>query len=297
MTDLQEAAKLLAAAQRVVVFTGAGISAESGVPTFRDALTGLWARFDAQALATAQAFRDDPDLVWGWYEWRRHRVRSVHPNAGHLAVTAIEARAEHTTLVTQNVDDLHERAGSANPVHLHGSLFAPRCAECGTAATAPSDKAGDKAGDKAHDQAEDRAGGRPGGPTGGRPGDLAGDAEEPDQGRRIRPPVCARCGGLIRPGVVWFGESLPEAALESAARSASGCDVLLTVGTSGLVYPAAEIPRLAARAGAAVIQVNPQPTPMDSVALVSLRGSAARILPDLVAAAWPDTEADRGRQA
>ncbi|BBH71419.1 NAD-dependent protein deacylase 1 [Actinoplanes sp. OR16] len=253
MPDVREAAKLLENAARVVVFTGAGISAESGVPTFRDALTGLWERFDAQSLATPQAFRDDPELVWGWYEWRRHKVSSVHPNPGHLAVATIEARVPAATLITQNVDDLHERAGSPDPVHLHGSLFAPRCADCG----------------------------KPAGPP-------AAPADEPGEGRRIRPPSCSRCGGLIRPGVVWFGESLPEAALEAAARAASGADVLLTIGTSGLVYPAAEIPRLAARAGAAVIQINPQPTPMDSVALVNLRGSAARILPDLVALTWPD---------
>ncbi|MEU4422006.1 NAD-dependent deacylase [Actinoplanes sp. NPDC024001] len=251
MDGLREAAKLLAQAQRVAVFTGAGISAESGVPTFRDALTGLWERFDAQSLATPQAFQDDPDLVWGWYEWRRHRVSSVRPNPGHHAVAAIEAHAPQATVVTQNVDDLHERAGSAQPVHLHGSLFAPRCSVCAEPATLPA------------------------------------PAGEPEDGRRLTPPACATCGGLIRPGVVWFGEALPEAALEAAVRAAAGSDVLLTIGTSGLVYPAAEIPRLAARSGAAVIQVNPQPTPLDPIARVNLHGPAARCLPELVAAAWP----------
>jgi NAD-dependent deacetylase len=252
MPDTQEAAKLLASAGRVVVFTGAGISAESGVPTFRDALTGLWERFDAQSLATPQAFQDEPDLVWGWYEWRRHKVSTVRPNPGHLAVAAIANHVPDTVVVTQNVDDLHERAGSKDPVHLHGSLFEPRCAQCGTPAALPP-----------------------------------ATEPEPEDGRRLWPPSCVRCAGLIRPGVVWFGEALPEAALEAAARASSGCDVLLTVGTSGMVYPAAEIPRLAARAGAAVIQVNPHPTPMDSVALVNLRGNAARILPELIARAWP----------
>ncbi|MEU4692658.1 NAD-dependent deacylase [Actinoplanes sp. NPDC023714] len=252
MPDVREAAKLLENAARVVVFTGAGISAESGVPTFRDALTGLWERYDAQSLATPQAFRDDPELVWGWYEWRRLKVSSVRPNPGHLAVAAVEARIRDTTVITQNVDDLHERAGSKNPVHLHGSLFAPRCSECGASADPPAEE------------------------------------DEPGEGRRMPPPPCVRCKGLIRPGVVWFGEALPETALEAAARAVSDCDVLLTIGTSGLVYPAAEIPRLAARAGAAVVQVNPQPTPMDSVALVNLRGSAARVLPELVNLAWPD---------
>ncbi|MEU4563287.1 NAD-dependent deacylase [Actinoplanes sp. NPDC023936] len=256
MADIVQAAKLLGDARRVVVFTGAGISAESGVPTFRDALTGLWERFDAQALATPQAFQDQPDLVWGWYEWRRHRVSTVTPNAGHQAVAAIERLVPDTVVITQNVDDLHERAGSRDPVHLHGSLFAPRCSGCGEAVAVPA------------------------------------ATEEPDEGRRVRPPTCVHCNCLVRPGVVWFGEALPEAALEAAARAASACDVLLTVGTSGRVYPAAEIPRLAARAGAAVVQVNPHPTPMDPVALVNLRGSAARILPELVTKAWPEPAAD-----
>ncbi|MEU8264365.1 NAD-dependent deacylase [Micromonospora sp. NPDC048999] len=246
-----EAAALLGRARRVVIFTGAGMSAESGVPTFRDALTGLWQQYDAQALATPEAFRDDPALVWGWYEWRRSTVGRARPNPGHLAVAAIEARVPDSVLITQNVDDLHERAGSAAPVHLHGSLFAPRCSACAHPAPMP-----------------DRV------------------AEEPAGGRRITPPGCTRCSALIRPGVVWFGEALPEAALSSAVEAASACDLLLTVGTSGLVYPAAEVPQVAARCGAAVIQVNPQETPLDRVAEVNLRGPAARVLPALVEATW-----------
>lgn len=138
------------------------------MPTFRDALTGLWERFDAERLATPRAFRDDPDLVWGWYEWRRDQVQRTRPNAGHAAVAAIEARAPHSTLVTQNVDDLHERAGSAAPVHLHGSLFAPRCSFCGLPASFVDDP----------------------------PGEPDGD------GRRIPPPMCERCGSAVRPGGV-----------------------------------------------------------------------------------------------
>jgi NAD-dependent deacetylase len=249
MADI--AAKLLSQARRVVVFTGAGISAESGVPTFRDALTGLWERFDAETLATPRAFRDDPALVWGWYEWRRSQVQRARPNAGHAAVAAIEARAPHSTLVTQNVDDLHERAGSAAPVHLHGSLFAPRCSFCGLPASFVDEA-----------------------------------ASEPDEGRGVPPPMCDRCGSAVRPGVVWFGEALPEVALGAAVEAASTCDLLLTVGTSAMVYPAAEIPQVAARLGATVIQVNPEETPLDAVADVNLRGPAARILPELVRAAW-----------
>ncbi|MEV4348710.1 NAD-dependent deacylase [Actinoplanes sp. NPDC049596] len=226
MDSLQEAARLLAEAGRVVVFTGAGMSAESGIPTFRDSLTGLWARYDAQELATPEAFERDPELVWSWYEWRRAAVEQAVPNAGHEAVAAIGG-----VLITQNVDDLHERAGSPDPVHLHGSLFAPRCSVC----------------------------------------------EKPAGSK-----VCAECGGRARPGVVWFGEQLPAAALTKAVEAASACDLLITVGTSGLVYPAAEIPHVAARGGAAVIQVNPQPTPLDEVATVNLRGTAAALLPAML---------------
>ncbi|WP_426514084.1 SIR2 family NAD-dependent protein deacylase [Dactylosporangium sp. McL0621] len=243
---IEAAAALVAGAHSVVVFTGAGMSAESGVPTFRDDLTGLWARFDAERLATPEAFHADPDLVWGWYEWRRSRARRAEPNAGHRAVAALEAAVPGTTVVTQNVDDLHERAGSAAPNHLHGSLFAPRCIGAG-----------------AHPA-------------------VFPDAEEPQEGRRLAPPRCDACGALVRPGVVWFGEALPEEALRAAVAAAASCDVLLTVGTSGVVYPAAEIPRIAARAGAAVVQVNPDPTPLDAVSTLNLRGTAATILPALV---------------
>jgi len=246
---LERAADALRHARRVVVFTGAGISAESGVPTFRDALTGLWERYDPGELATPQAFRADPDLVWGWYEWRRALVLRAQPNAGHVAVAAIEARVPDAVVVTQNVDDLHERAGSSAPVRLHGSLFAPRCSAC----DAPV----------------------PGGGT-----------THAVEGERLAPPQCAGCGGLVRPGVVWFGESLPEDALAAAVEAATQCDVLLTVGTAGVVYPAAEIPQLASRHGATVIQVNPQPTPLDPVASVNLRGTAATVLPELVTATW-----------
>ncbi|MGC4790652.1 SIR2 family NAD-dependent protein deacylase [Micromonospora sp. DT178] len=249
--SVREAAALLAQARRVVVFTGAGVSAESGVPTFRDALTGLWRSFDAQRLATPEAFGDDPALVWGWYEWRRATVRRARPNAAHVAVAAIEARVPGTVVVTQNVDDLHERAGSVAPIHLHGSLFAPRCSACARPAPVPDEA-----------------------------------AEEPGEGRRVPPPRCARCAGPVRPGVVWFGEALPTAALEAAVEAASTCDLFVTVGTSGLVYPAAEIPQVAARFGATVLQVNPQETPLDAVADVNLRGPAAQVLPALVHAAW-----------
>ena len=234
------AADLIAGAERLVVFTGAGMSAESGVPTFRDALTGLWARYDAGELATLEAFERDPALVWGWYEWRRELVERVRPNAGHEAVARLDC-----TVITQNVDDLHERAGSKNPIHLHGSLFAPRCSGCG------------------------------------RPADGTAVGGAGGEGPRT-PPTCGFCQSLVRPGVVWFGETLPVAALEAAVEAAANADVLITVGTSGVVYPAAEIPQVTAKMGGAVIQVNPQPTPLDPFCAVNLRGPAARVLPEIV---------------
>ena len=251
--DLAAAGRLLAAATWPVVFTGAGMSAESGVPTFRDAQVGLWQRFDPAQLATPAAFHADPALVWGWYEGRRHGVRRAAPNPGHRAVAAIQARLPDTVVVTQNVDDLHERGGALAPVRLHGSLFAPRCSGCARLAPLPEDA------------------GEPAGP--------------------LDPPACVHCAAPVRPGVVWFGEALPEAALAAAVEAASRCDLLLTVGTSALVHPAAEIPLVAARLGAPVVQVNPVPTPLDAVCAVNLRGPAGEVLPALVRAAWPDASA------
>jgi NAD-dependent deacetylase len=243
-TDLREAARLIDRAERIVIFTGAGVSAESGIPTFRDALTGLWAQFDPRRLATPEAFGDDPALVWGWYEGRRAAVERVEPNAGHRALAAIEQRAPECVVVTQNVDDLHERAGSKEPIHLHGSLFTPRCSACG------------------------------------RPAEV-GKAVEGAEGR-VTPPPCDHCGAPIRPGVVWFGEALPGDAFEAAVAAAANCEVLITVGTSGVVFPAAEIPQVTARMGGTVIQVDPGPTPLDAVARINLRGAAAEVLPALV---------------
>ncbi|MEU8071343.1 Sir2 family NAD-dependent protein deacetylase [Micromonospora sp. NPDC049151] len=267
-TELAEAGRLLAAARRPVVFTGAGMSAESGVPTFRDAQTGLWQRYDPRELATPAAFRTDPALVWGWYEARRHGVRRARPNPGHLAVAAIRARLPKTVVITQNVDDLHERGGVPAPVRLHGSLFAPRCSACARPAPLPSDLP----------------------PPAGPPVQHAGPephAPAPPDGP-LTPPACAGCDAPVRPGVVWFGEALPEAALSAAVEAASTCDLLLTVGTSALVHPAAEIPLVAARLGVPVVQVNPVPTPLDAICAVNLRGPAGEVLPALVRAAWPD---------
>ena len=252
MKDLQALSAVLRSARHVVVLTGAGVSAESGIPTFRDALTGLWEQFDAEALATPEAFRRDPALVWGWYEWRRAKVLRAQPNPGHRSIAALERLVPEVTLVTQNVDDLHERAGSASPIHLHGSLNQPRCFACARPHVLPS-----------------------------------GVPDEPEGGRRLEPPRCLHCGGRIRPGVVWFGEALPEAAWKDAKTAAGSCDLMLVLGTSGLVYPAAGLPKVAAANGARIIQVNPCPAELDVDGAAHLVGEAGVIMPALVAAAWP----------
>ncbi len=247
-TPIHQAHETIHRAERIVFLTGAGMSAESGVPTFRDALTGLWSRFSPEALATSDAYQRDPDLVWGWYEWRRGQVAKLFPNAGHRAIAEFSRTKEHVLLATQNVDDLHERAGSADVLHLHGSLFAPRCFDCGTPSTF-----------------------------------IDAAPQEPEGGRRIAPPRCSACGGMLRPGVVWFGESLPIDVWQKTEAAVVQCDVLICIGTSGLVYPVAGLPAAATRRGATVIQVNPNETPIDAVAQFNLRGSAAVVLPELLA--------------
>jgi len=240
-------------AKHVVVFTGAGVSAESGIPTFRDSLTGLWECFNAEDLATPGAFRKDKELVWGWYEWRRMKVLRAQPNPAHIAIAALAQLVPKPTVVTQNVDDLHERAGSTDVLHLHGSLHSPRCATCGQAHIVPP-----------------------------------GIPDEPEGGRRLSPPVCS-CGGFVRPGVVWFGEDLPVRELHRAFRAAQECDVLFTIGTSGLVQPAARIPSLAKQARASVVQINPTTTGLDRECTWSLRGAAGDIMPSLLQAAFAST--------
>ncbi len=238
-------------AHHTVLFTGAGVSAESGIPTFRDSLTGLWERFDAAALATSEAFSADPELVWGWYEWRRMKVLQAQPNPAHRAIAELSRYVPRLTLITQNVDDLHERAGSAEVIHLHGSLHRPRCFTCGEVSS-----------------------------------DSLGMPDEPEGGRRVQPPQCALCDGLLRPGVVWFGESLPLDPLNAAFAAAQHCDVLISVGTSGLVYPAAEVPGLAWRAGATVIHVNPQARASHAEREYALAGPAGEKLPELIQQAF-----------
>lgn len=233
-------------AQRLVVLTGAGVSAESGVPTFRDALTGLWEKFDPMELATAEAFERNPALVWGWYEWRRQLLLKVKPNPAHLALARLAQQVPNLTLITQNVDDLHERAGSQQVLHLHGSMFAPRCFTCSASYSFTE------------------------------PPTLTKE-------EKVEPPNCASCGGLIRPGVVWFGENLPQEAMNQAFAAAEASDVFLSVGTSGLVYPAAGLPEVAAQQGAKVIHINPQPQTLSYLNETQLLGKAGELLPLLVA--------------
>lgn len=230
----------LSQARQVVALTGAGISAESGVPTFRDAQTGLWARYSAEELATPEAFLKSPELVWDWYAWRRSLTRRAEPNAGHAALVELESLFPRLTLITQNVDGLHKRAGSRDVVELHGNIDTTLCFDEGTAVPEPID-----------------------------------DGES-------RPPRCPRCGGLLRPGVVWFGEALPRDALLRAQGAAESCDALLSIGTSSLVHPAASLPLLAKRRGALLIELNPLKTPLTPYADATLSGPAGEQLPELL---------------
>ncbi|GGJ07918.1 SIR2 family NAD-dependent protein deacylase [Halopseudomonas pertucinogena] len=236
--DLQS---LIREAHHVLVFTGAGVSAESGIATFRDALTGLWANNDPQQLATPEGFMADPARVWGWYQWRRQQLLSREPNPAHWAIAALAQRGASVTVVTQNVDDLHERAGSEGVIHLHGSLLSTHCFDCAIPAQVPVDPM-------------------------------------PLDGAAIPPPHCEHCNGLLRPGVVWFGEALPEEAWQQAVEAAQSADLVLVVGTSGLVYPAAQIPGLAWERGATVVHVNTEPVPVAAEREYSVVGPAGKIL-------------------
>ena len=236
-------------AQRIVVMTGAGVSAESGVPTYRDALTGQWASHDPARLATPEAFEHDPALVARWYDERRVALGRCAPNPGHHALAAMERAVERAggafTLITQNVDRLHHAAGSSAPIELHGALWVWRCASCG----------------------EER--------------------EERGEPFADHPPRCA-CGGTRRPGVVWFGEALPEEALVASFEALSACELMLVVGTSGLVYPAAGLAGVAREAGARLAEVNPDATPQSGGFDWTLRARSGEALPALARAAFDD---------
>lgn len=240
---------LAAGARRVTVLTGAGMSAESGIPTFRDAQTGLWTSMRPEDLATPEAWHRDPARVWAWYAWRTVAARRCEPHAGHRAL-AQWARRDGVSMrvVTQNVDDLHERAGSTDVAHLHGSLFAHRCDTCG----------------RPHDT----------------PLDLPDEPLE-----ALRPPACTHCAsGLVRPDVVWFGEALDATVLDAAVDAVRDADLLLVVGTSGIVYPAAGLPALATGFGVPVVEVNPHGSDLSADVDHAWTVSAAVGLPALTAA-------------
>ena len=228
---------------KVVVLTGAGVSAESGIPTFRDAQTGLWAAYDPQQLATPEAFRADPKLVWDWYAWRRQLVNEKRPNAGHFALADMEQKATEFLLATQNVDGFHRIAGSQNVVELHGNIQRVKCF------------------------AEHH------------PVDTWEESE-------ALPPVCPQCGSFLRPDVVWFGEGLDRVGLDRAMKSAENCDILLSIGTSSLVYPAAYLPELTLDNMGIFVEINPNQTPLTRFADFVLQGASGAILPELVAAVW-----------
>lgn len=245
---IAQARALLADARRIVVLTGAGISAESGVPTFRGA-GGLWKTFRAEDLATPQGFARDPRLVWEWYAWRRTLVLQCAPNLAHHALARLTRDRAGVTIVTQNVDGLHARAAReagarTMPLELHGNLFATRCIDC----------------------ARD-----------------AGDVQV-DSASFATLPRCRACGGLLRPGVVWFGESLDPGVLGRATEAAALADVALVVGSSALVHPAAGLAGHTRAGGGAVIEVNPDATPLTGQATVTLRATAGAAIPRLLAA-------------
>jgi len=246
-TDLDRIAELVSGAHNITVLTGAGMSAESGIATFRGASDSLWSRFDPQRLASPDGWREDRQFVWAWYRWRMAQVRRAQPNAGHFALARLANRKPGLTLLTQNVDDLHERAGSRDPIHLHGELFALRCFACG------------------------------------RPGDAIDIPDEAADAPpvRLEPPDCLRCGGKLRPSVVWFGEPMPEDPWRSAEAAAKQCDLMLVIGTSGEVYPAALLPMIARQHGARVVEINPDETALTGIADVSWRTTAALGLPQL----------------
>jgi NAD-dependent deacetylase len=228
-------------ARHIAVLTGAGMSAESGVPTFRDAQTGLWARFNPQDLATETAFRAHPQRVWDWYQFRRDLVRDVQPNAGHHALAAFGQRHPgRLSVITQNVDDLHQRAGSDDAIALHGSLLQDRWLDTPQAC-------------------------------------CSADALQDGH-----PPRCPVCGNLRRPAVVWFGEHLPPDALAAAETALQASELLLVVGTSGVVYPAAALVLGAHQRGVRVVILNPEPTELDPVADAVLHERAAQCLPPLL---------------
>ncbi|MBH0007416.1 SIR2 family NAD-dependent protein deacylase [Psychrobacter sp. SWN149] len=252
IAEVKFAATLLASKQRICILTGAGISAESGIPTFRDKQTGLWENYGVEDLATPEGFARDPKLVWSWYQWRRQLVADKSPNPAHHALAQWQYHAQSSkqqiTLITQNVDDLHEQAGSS-VTHLHGQLSRNRCSSCETPYQDQSSASYDTQNVLNFDNT------------------LI---------------TCSHCDGYIRPDIVWFGEALPVQAWETAETAAADCEVFISIGTSSLVYPAAGLAQLAKQNGAHIIEINPDPTP-NSIVDITLSQKAGIVLPLLIA--------------
>ncbi len=245
-TAIEQAAQHLKNSHFVAVLTGAGVSKESGVPTFRDALDGLWAKYNPEELATPMAFQRNPKLVWDWYTYRRELVGGAQPNPGHYALAQLEQLVPAVLVITQNVDDLHEQAGSSNIIHLHGSIAQNKCFNnCKGTPTLI---------------------------------DIAALDYDKDAG----PPACPHCGGHVRPNVVWFHEILPALELSQAIESSQRADVMLVVGTSGLVHPAARLPALAKQSGATIIEVNPDYSMITRLADIKLDGPSGDRLPKVI---------------
>jgi NAD-dependent deacetylase len=237
---IEQARQWIASARRIAALTGAGISAESGIPTFRGA-GGLWRNFRAEDLATPQAFARDPKTVWEWYDWRRGLIAAAKPNLGHFALAQLEGRlGEGFTLITQNVDGLHNRAGSQRVLKLHGDIWWTMCIACR---------------------------------------EVRSDFRVP---LPELPPRCADCGGMLRPGVVWFGEPLSGATWEQAENAVRECELLIVAGTSAVVYPAASLGPLAQSHGARIIEINTEDTPLSGAADLCLRGPSGEILPQII---------------
>lgn len=243
LTFPSELITLLRRTSKLAALTGAGVSQESGLRTFRDAQEGLWAQYNPHDLASPEAFEKDPKLVWDWYSWRREAVKGVRPNSGHYALVEIEEKIPQFTLITQNVDGLHRMAGSRNVFELHGNIQRVRCSECGKFSK-----------------------------------DWEDDLENV--------PQCKSCGGLLRPDVVWFGESLPLDQLEGAVEAARTCGVFFSIGTSGVVQPAASLAHAARVQGTVIVEINAEQTSLTEKADYFFQGKSGEILPELVQAVW-----------
>ena len=251
----QELIDFLKKTTRIAVLTGAGISAESGLKTFRDAQDGHWSKYRPEDLATPQAFERDPKLVWDWYAMRRGKSAEASPNPGHFALVEMEQHLGKFTLITQNVDGYHIQAGSKNVLELHGNIQRVKCfAGCGLV-----------------DEWDEES-------------DALSEASDNERSRRV--PRCPKCNAFLRPDVVWFGESLPLETLNAAHQATLSCQAFFSIGTSALVQPAASLAHTARQQGAIVIEINLDPTPLTSQVDFALHGKSGDILPKLVEEVW-----------